>query len=705
MKTPFARWSDRIAAATDERSRRQLLAEIGAWRARNLGDVTALREGAFAMASLYELLGEAERAAQEAGSLVSLCLTSPEAPRAQTGFARSFVERLTHRGARRAQAPAQRHEPAAEGGDGIDEVVTLGDAGRLSEARARLKDARGARARVAGLWLDALAILAMKPDARTTALQEFVARLRPHTRGEGREAERERPADVRTARAETRTEGPLVALIGEVPSKRDPRVRAIEAWLSENPSRADELASAALADHVQSEGLRAPAPWLVGVVGRALAAEEGAPLTVATLDDLRRRGSFAVTAYADQAFVELVAVLRAGLADGWDFLALRRGVLPKDEPGEERVWTLRISKNFTEGMVARAPSRAEALSTADATRIARRIAELSGRATLVALGDTNAPLRDAARAAGVTVVESGAPSDVLAALEALPAAAERPRRERPEKKEPAEKPERAPRERAPRAEGEIAARGPHPLDELRNLFAGEPDPSADDLRPHVKALRRAYKAFSAVRDAWEAAPAAQADTRLASLLRVVHDEVPAGVRLAEGVTLALRTAARLGGTGAVVGVLEETGIGERFAGPGWRGAVALIGALEAEGFVVQRILRGLSRREKDNNPALAVLGGDNLDGFWRLLVSQDERRGEIWWFDAPSPEARAAAPQLLLEAHQRAVVGAEGQDFGWYDALRGPKMIVWDASGAEGLRGALSTWIAVAPRSDAGEES
>lgn len=79
MPTPFTRWSDEITTAIDIDARRQLLTDIARWRAGHLTDLDGLREAAFAIARLLELIGEVELAIKEASSLVSLCQTPPQA--------------------------------------------------------------------------------------------------------------------------------------------------------------------------------------------------------------------------------------------------------------------------------------------------------------------------------------------------------------------------------------------------------------------------------------------------------------------------------------------------------------------------------------------------------------------------------------------------------------------------------------------------
>ena len=107
MSAPFDRWSARIAAAEDGPARQALLAEIAGWRTQHLLDVVAQRDAAYALARLHMLLGDRDRAVQEAHGLVSLCRTPPEARQAEVRAATQFLQTL---GGSAVRAPKPRRE-------------------------------------------------------------------------------------------------------------------------------------------------------------------------------------------------------------------------------------------------------------------------------------------------------------------------------------------------------------------------------------------------------------------------------------------------------------------------------------------------------------------------------------------------------------------------------------------------------------------
>jgi hypothetical protein len=73
---------------------------------------------------------------------------------------------------------------------------------------------------------------------------------------------------------------------------------------------------------------------------------------------------------------------------------------------------------------------------------------------------------------------------------------------------------------------------------------------------------------------------------------------------------------------------------------------------------IDRVLSGLSRRERDGNAVLAALPAVT-PGLWRLLVARDGRRGELWYVDGAGPESLAAGVQLLQEERPRVVLAAD----------------------------------------------
>ena len=149
MTSPFSRFTDRMIAAEDEPSRRELLAEIGRWRAGHLTDVTALRDAAFAMARLHMLLGQRNQALHEGQSLVSLCQTPPEVSQEDWEAATAFLATLGGTPPKKrlgAQPPRDRSRRKSKGSDGRSEDAkvaalrpeawrALVDGGRVAEDR------------------------------------------------------------------------------------------------------------------------------------------------------------------------------------------------------------------------------------------------------------------------------------------------------------------------------------------------------------------------------------------------------------------------------------------------------------------------------------------------------------------------------------------------------------------------------------------
>ena len=84
--------------------------------------------------------------------------------------------------------------------------------------------------------------------------------------------------------------------------------------------------------------------------------------------------------------------------------------------------------------------------------------------------------------------------------------------------------------------------------------------------------------------------------------------------------------------------------------------------------------------------------GEHLSGLWRLLVSQGDRKGEVWFVGGLPIEGRAGLPQLLLEERPRAVVlpVADSELLGWYGTLRAPEAIGWTGSEAADAVASLS---------------
>lgn len=697
MTAHFSQWATRIDEAGDPAALRKLLGEIGVWRARHLLDIPAQRHAAWALSEIHHRLGQAEPAIAEADQLVSLCRAAPESTREELVAAEHHRRAVGGRPQKvpRAERPARAERPdRPERGDraerkargdkpardvagdrasgGLEQAVAHAVAGRFDAAREALGAPRGPRGLLVATWIDLAAAASQGLD--NALVQGALHRLAEHF------------GAVRAPGA-----GAVEQLLGRrLPSGREAALDAMEAFAAANPERDDALAAAALRDHVAASGLRATAPWLATLVGRALAAE-GAETTSA-LAELRDAGAFAVTCYDEPAAAFLVDLARVS---GLRLSALRRGVLSRGEPGERKVWTLRLPVDGGEVLVAAAPTGDEPYDDDLAARLARRLAQLCPRVFVVAPGPENAGLRAAGLAVGLTVTDKADVHGAAAVLAEVPARAVRS--ERTERPERAERPERG--AAATEAAAERAPRGPSPLAQIAALFDAEAPSAAEAYADALAALRRVFKAFGAVRDSLAARAAEDADARLAPLLRAVHDAAPPAIRLTEGASLAIQTAARAP-AGQVDALLRQgDALAERFGGAGVDALVDVSRGLLASGVSIARVLSGLTRRERTGNPALAALEGD-LGGLWRLLVEHDGRRGEVWVLAGLTPEATAAAIQLLQEDRPRVVFGDEA-------ALAAVGGLAGDAvaADADAALARMATWPVTAPGADGDDEA
>lgn len=667
---PFERWNDRIAAAGDERARRQLLAEIGRSRAGHLTDIPALREAAFAMSRLYQALGEHEAATREAKSLLSLCQTPPLATGDELRTAQAWLQGLGAKGVVAAPPPPARPErparprrekrPAGGPGGERDQVRRLAAQGRWDEALSALEGARGPRAVLLRTWIG-LASALQERDATTRdhRLRDLEARLREQAIGQDR-PERREPAP----RPPQAPEHPLEAVVGQrVPKKWRPRLAILEEFLAAHPDRVDEVAALALDHHVAVSGERAPAPWLIGIVGQALGRGRGEQ-TRQKVDELTERGAYAVTAYGEWPFAKLVEVIRAARDRDWKAISLRRGVSSRGEPRDRKLWTLRYSEAGVERMAVVGAPAEQPYPEGMAAKLAERIPHLCPRSLLVAPGTGYAELRAEAARLGVEATEDDDPAAILAALDRVT-------------------PVEAPAEAAapPSREEDV-------LEALGAALAG--GATEDDLVAILARLPRVHPAFRVARDALDALSPAEREERAVAFLHAAHRAAPERARLPEGITLAARIAASPGSSGAAREVLVGGETAHRYGGPGVETIVDLVGVAQGAGFGVARVLRGPTARERRGDPVLQALG-EAADGVWRLLVERDDKRGEIWFLADVSPEGRAAVPRLMGSEYPRVVVLPDDPGLAeWYRGVGGDA-VTWTGPGsAPALQQALA---------------
>jgi hypothetical protein len=420
-------------------------------------------------------------------------------------------------------------------------------------------------------------------------------------------------------------------------------------------------------------------------VGRALAGTD-APDVRAAIGELSKRGAFSVSAYQEDAFAVQVDLLRAAMSEEWDMLGLRRGVLRRGEPRDRRLWTLRLVKDFQEGMIVVAPPSSEPYPTKGLGRLIGRVRQLCERVVLVATGAGNARLREVAAAEKISVLDEATAAQALEALQQAVVVERRSPRSDSGAKSKTSEASTAKAEASPSPEqGATQA--------LRAAFEADEPATADVLLPLVQPLPRTYKAFVAVRSGLSNLEASDADRRLAPLLLVAHQVAPPEVRLSEAITIGTRIAAAVGATSAVRAVMTGDEVGARYGGEAIGHVIDVMAHLSGEGWALRRVLRGVTRRESRTHAALEALG-DNVRGLWRVLVRRADVDGEVWVLSSLSAEAQGAIPQLLLDDRQRAVV-AGADDAEWVRSVAADSLVLDD--GMTGLTECLDAWSATAP--------
>lgn len=676
MIAPFGRWNERIRKAAEENAQRELIRELSLWRAGRLADVPAQRDTAYALSVLYGQIGELDTAVAEGRSFLSLCRTAPAVSGDHLKFAMRHVSSLEKgvvadphdlmraQPAQPAAPRKQREEPQSGPLDEAWQKVVAGDFdGGAAMARGR----RGAASRIFRLWVDLAHAMSLEGADREQALTGMEGRLRdqfaPQT------AAGAKPIKASRERAEEPIEPPeseFGRLLGRrVPRRREAMLRLLDAHVAGLDAEGiDIAAAAALEHHVSVQGLKRAAPWLTTIVGRALIAGEGSK-TLAMIETLSEQGAFCVTAYAEEPFGSLVSIARE-LPFG--VTALRRGVVRTTPMKDHRLWTLRLVQDAAEIMVAVAPA-VESWPDGFADEVAVRLVELCPQVILVAEGDAHEGLRSAAERAGVVVVTVAGIADAVPSLMEAAAefAASRPEPE----PEPARETAAAVSSDSPRPVREKRERKRDNDDEVVGLIAAALADGADAeaLAPLVSQLARSFKAFTAVRDAVQGDPAG-ADAQLSALMIATHGSAPEHVRLSEAASLALQVAARVP-EGNVAAILADDGaLGARYAGPGWRTVVDVVGGV-APPWEVDRVLRGVTRREKRRRPELDALSGA-AEGLWRVLISSGETRDEIWALSELNAEGQALVAQMVPEMNPNAVVVCDAVLQDWFAGLKGP---------------------------------
>ncbi len=678
----FDKWTNRIAAAADEHSRRAVLAEIGAWRAAKLTDVPASRQATFAMSRLYALLGDHAGAVREAHSLLSLCQTPPEATHEETQSARAYLASLGEKLPKEIRAPrerSQRSKPDANSRRDRSEngrrdkpapyaaAAAAAREGRWSDGLRAMRGKGGPRADLLRTWLHLSRALGKEDvEERFSDLRDLEQRLRKTLEIDGRKpTERKVEANRRVEEPST-MDDPLSPIIGmRAPRRRDALVRALEKHASQHPDQLDQLAAGALRHHLSTQGPKRAAPWLIGTVAHALAMTDGVA-TATAIDALRTAGAFAVSAYGEVPFSSLLPILREALEGGWGYRGMRRGV-SRDEPANRRMWTLRLSRDRSERLIVRAPETEEPYPEGMVGQLVPRILELCPRVVLYAPGSGNDGLREAAIQAGIAVVD--ADSAALSALASVETA-----------------------EALPSTDSPATPRPPKPHDALEALLLREEPATVDEIVTVLGGFRRRYRAFQVAEKIFS-----QLSTDcIATLLEAVHIDSDTDRRIPSGTTLAVRAAGR-SSESRVHSILLTSPTAARYGGLGIEDVVGINAALQAQGWELHRLLNGPTKRERDDSPAVDSLA-EHLGGLWRLLVGKDGVRGEVWFVAGLPPEGRAAVPQLLLrDAHRAVVMPIDADLLAWYGTLGGPPAIGWTGEEGTEVVEAVTGWPSPAP--------
>ena len=679
MTGNFDKWTDRIAAANDDASRRAVLAEIGAWRAAKLTDVTASRQATFAMSRLYALLGDHAGAVREAHSLVSLCQTPPEASRDETASARAYLGSLGEKVPREIRVKQNREprskrtrsegkrEPKRERQSAYGSAMAAAREGKWGDGLRAMRGKSGQRADLVRTWLHlSRALEKDDAEARLSDLRDLEKRLRKVLDIDGRKQAPEERAKTEAAQS---LDDPLSQILGiRAPRRREMLVRALEKHAQEHPEELDKLAAAALRHHLSFQGEKRAAPWLISTVAHALAATDGVA-TATAIDALRTAGAFAVSAYDEAPFTALLGILGKALEGQWTYRGLRRGV-SRDEPRDRRMWTLRLAKGRTERLLVRADDIAEPYADGVIEVLVPRLLDLCTRVVLHAPGAGNEALRDAAAQAGIAVI--GTDDAALQAMADVHAAVPDP---------------------APESAADAPPRKKKPALVLEELLMRDEPATVDEIVAVLGDFRRWFQSFQVAEKLF-----GQIESdRIATLLDAVHSTADTDRRIPSGSGLAVRAAARSGVDSRVHSMLVEGPTAVRYGGAGIADVVAIYAALQSEGWDLHRLLKGPTRRERDDAPAVDALA-EHLGGLWRLVVRKGDVRGEIWYVAGLPAEGRAAVPQLLLrDAHRAVILPIDPDLLSWYGTLGGPSAIGWTGSEGDEVLAAVTAWPSPAP--------
>ena len=687
MVTPFNRWTDRIIAADDEAARQNLLAEIGRWRTGCLTDVAAQREAAYGMARLFMLVGMRERAVQEGQNLLSLCQTPPEATKVEWQTATGFVQTLGGVVPRRAGRAKPKNKPKKPGRENRDRVsgpndrmkhwVGLVMAGEGRAVAKALKGKKSPQHQLLRSWISVREVLE-EPELERAGrtLRQLEERLRGYlSQGESRDPAPEK-ATAREAQPPT-LDSALERRIGKpLPKRRDARIRFLERFADENPTQIDGLVCDILTHHVNSAGLEVPAPWYAWLVSRALSESDGTK-TRGKIEELQGKNALCVMPYSEAPFTLVMEIVTGAVAKGLRVSSVRRGIFPRMESADQKIWTARIQDASGERMIAIAPPNAPEYEAEAATTLMERTAKLCASTVLHCMNPEASSLLQAAETSGLTVVKSWAGEEVLKALLALPAV-----------------PPRAPKSAAPIESQPAAAKTIQDVrPALKTMLESDQPLEQATLVSLLGQLRRFRDVFGVIRRVEQEKAPLTAD-QVTVVLQALHESAPEAVRLLEGTTLALQTLAREAEHAALTETISTSPAAARFGGEGISTLIQLGTGLVAAGWSIDRVFRGTTRRERRESASLETIGSA-ANGIWRVVLTRNGVKGEVFYLESLQPEGRAALPQLWLEPRNRAVVlPVESDVLSWYHELGGPEPIGWTGAEMDGLLQAIDTWSA-----------
>ena len=682
MGQPFNHWTDRIISAEDESSRNALTTEIIRWRAGCLSDIAKQRDAAYALARLYMLAGSHAQAVQEGQTLMSLCQMPPDVSKDEWHTATAFLNTLgiqppkKHRRTDprpkkkdRSHAPSKGPtERPPQNKDRFTHWVQRVIDGDVKAVRGQLKGKKGPQIQLMRAWMTAHEWSVSEPGPKRDALitrleQRLRQQMAPSVSSEPQKRKKAKPS----AEVVPDADKELVALLGQtIPRRRDSRVRLLEGFVRQNPQSADAVAAAALKHHVTVGGLEAPAPWFVSLVGHAYLNGD-ATATKAFIASLQDKNAVCAEPFAEETFSWCLEFVRLALGDGWSLKAWRRGVLPRVEAVDRKIWTIRLFKGEEERMIAVAQEAAEPYDDALALQLASRIAQLAKNALIVAPMACNTPLRDAAESHQVTCLDTAQPEEVFAAmLKVSPRTVERSNR----------KP----------VDTQV-------LDDVTNLLRSGALENPEQFGEKVAGLRRARDLFRCLEVVRAENEERVTPELLSLILRTMHGVVPSGSRILEGTTMAVQYLCQHE-SALVSDCLTEETLGLRYGGVGIEGVIDIARALHPHGWTVSRVLRGTTRRERRDDEILNSIG-EGADEIWRLVMQNDAIKGEIVFMKTLSPEGRAALPQLLRVPRNRLVVlPVEPDILEWYRQTDGPEPLGWTGEEASSLPDALGEWSA-----------